>query len=90
MKTLKNILPEPELDYKLPSVHKRPRLENLRKYKIENIDGKIIQVRRQFYSGNTKKFSYFYDQLISEYQPLLNWAISCWEYILTKKGVRFL
>lgn len=89
MKTVKKILVEPKIDYQMPHVYKQPKLNKLQKGKLHNIENNIIQARKYFKLEKGKKFSNFYNKLTAEYQPLINWAIKCWDYLLTKLGCRF-
>ena len=41
-------------------------------------------------AGAAAAFGQIYGQLTAEFQPLLQWAVSCWDYLLSMQGCRFL
>jgi hypothetical protein len=37
-----------------------------------------------------EEFNRIFNNLMTEYKPLLQWAYSCWDYVLTTEGFRYL
>lgn len=77
----------PELDY-IP-VFYQPKL---RKLKATNLDIKpLIKWAKICYQRkDMEEFAKVYNQILQEYKPLIDWAFSCWDYLLTTQGYRYL
>ncbi|MCM8784438.1 MAG: hypothetical protein NC818_06695 [Candidatus Omnitrophica bacterium] len=89
MEELKNLLAEeipPEMDF--PQVFVQPKLEVCCRGK-----NNILQLLRKIKKSREKKdgasFTDAYNKLLVEFRPFLKWASSCWDYLLTTEGIRY-
>ncbi|MCM8779096.1 MAG: hypothetical protein NC834_04875 [Candidatus Omnitrophica bacterium] len=80
---------EPPLELDFPRVFVQPRLESCSQGKkdIPRLLKKIEQSKKE---RNGETFTEAYNELVVEFRPILNWAHSCWDYLLTTQGVRYL
>lgn len=79
-------LPEDSL-IAMPRVYEQPRLMQVRRGRIANIEALIACVLRNSREGPLGREM---QQLSNEFSPLTAWANSCWDYLLTVEGCRFL
>ncbi|MFH1776382.1 MAG: hypothetical protein ABH952_02315 [Candidatus Omnitrophota bacterium] len=88
------ITPSPQADEKIcyEKVYTQPQMPFLlRKNTEKDTIFPLISKTQYLYSRNNReKFGKSYLQLINNFQPAINWAISCWDYLLTIEGCRFL
>ena len=79
----------PELDMAMPRVYRQPAPPPFtrRKGSLRKI---IVRARHSRLCGDGPTFGTAYGEITSEFQPALQWARSCWEYLLSTQGCRFL
>lgn len=83
------IPPIPGLDLEMPRLTKRPSPPPLRRpgrpaRKLLALAGPAWR------GGDSGQFGKIYGTLSSEFRADLQWALSCWEYLLSTQGCRFL
>ncbi len=78
----------PLLDIALPRVERRPSppVFYLKKPHVQKI---IAQACAAYQAGNGPGFGQAYGQLVALFQPWIRWGLSCWEYLLSTEGCRF-
>ena len=81
--------PLPDLDLEMPRVFRRPSLPPLprRRNAIRKWVEAAAAARRD---GDAGKFGKAYGALTGEFRTELQWTLSCWEYLLSTQGCRFL
>ena len=83
------IPPLPDLDLEMPRVYRRPAAPLLRSSR-KAVRKLLHLARTAQQNGNTLEFGKTYGTLTGEFQPDLQWALSCWEFLLSTQGCRFL
>ncbi|MGE4357835.1 MAG: hypothetical protein AB7E08_04705 [Candidatus Omnitrophota bacterium] len=87
---LKNLLLEempPELDF--PRVFVQPKLEVYCRGK-SNVSALLKKIGISLKKKDGAKFTEAYNELVAEFHPFLKWAFSCWDYLLTTQGIRYI
>ncbi|MBN1587053.1 MAG: hypothetical protein JW937_06465 [Candidatus Omnitrophica bacterium] len=80
---------EPELDISFPNVTQRPPRPEFRKH--EHDTGQLLaQLQCSQLRGNKDHFSKSFQRLLHEFSPGLQWLVSCWDFVLTTRGLRYL
>lgn len=79
----------PALGIEMPRVYRRPAMPAFRRRRVE-LTGLLARVERAHREGDVQGFGRAYAELTSEFQPAIQWAHSCWEYLLSTQGCRFL
>ncbi len=79
----------PPLDIEMPRVYRRPALRDFRRGRA-GLAGLLRRLRQAYAEADAQGFGRAYGELTSEFQPAIQWAHSCWEYLLTTRGCRFL
>jgi len=87
LKTL--IETEPQLELDFPQVFVQPRIASFGRGK-SNVPQLLTKIQRTHTSGDGEGFTRAYNELLVEFRPALNWAFSCWDYLLTTEGIRYL
>lgn len=87
LKLLVEELKEHEIE--LPRVYEQPPFPSLR---VRRFDGAypLREAQMHYRSGNGSLFGKSLNKLIATFQPAIHWAISCWDYLLSTQGVRFI
>lgn len=80
---------EPPLDLSIPQVFTQPRRPDFGRNRLEigPIVNRALEAHR---TGKLSEFGMACGELYVEFQPGLDWAVSCWEYLLSTQGCRFL
>ena len=79
----------PPLEIAMPQVTRRPAAPAFAR-ENSSVARLITQARQAHQSGDRPAFGKAYGELIAEFQPGVQWALSCWEYLLSTEGCRFL
>lgn len=79
----------PALDLQMPRVYRQPsQPAELCRHRVPL--GRLLrQAQAARRRQDAAAFGQIYGQLTAEFQPLLQWALSCWDYLLTQQGCRF-
>ncbi|MCM8811615.1 MAG: hypothetical protein NC910_01005 [Candidatus Omnitrophica bacterium] len=79
----------PALDIAMPRVFRRPSLPPLPKQRkrIAALARRALLCRRQ---ADEPGFGTAYGELVHLFQPMIQWGLSCWEYLLSMQGCRFI
>lgn len=80
---------EPQLEIDFPQVFVQPRIDTYCRGK-SNIPQLLEKIKRTRASNNGDGFTRAYNELLVEFRPTLNWAFSCWDFLLTTEGIRYL
>ena len=83
------IPPIPDLDLEMPRVYRRPPPPPL-KPAARPVRKLLEEARRSKLDGDAAGFGKNYGALTGCFQPDLQWALSCWDYLLSTQGCRFL
>lgn len=87
---LKNLIAEePDLELDFPQVFVQPKLDNPCRGK-SNIPKLLREIQRSQKRKDGESFTRAYNELVVEFRPFLQWAFSCWDYLLTTHGIRYL
>ncbi len=78
---------EPALDIALPQVFDQPLLASLQRNKLPHVEWLVAKLARTYVEG--QPLGADYQALVNEFQPLLAWAVSCWDFLLSTDGCRF-
>ncbi len=70
----------------MPQVYDQPKLVQVCQGRLRHTEAVIAQILRNSYHGVKGAEM---QQLSNEFAPLIQWAQSCWDYLLTVKGCRF-
>lgn len=79
---------EPALEIALPQVFEQPPLTTVQRYKLANVEWLVAKLARTHVEG--QPLGSDYQALVNEFQPLLAWAVACWDFALSTEGCRFL
>jgi hypothetical protein len=83
------IPPIPDFDLEMPRLYKRPSAPPLRR--ASRAIQKLLALAGPAYrSGDSGQFGKTYGALSSEFRADLQWILSCWDYLLSTQGCRFL
>ncbi|HEX9779906.1 MAG TPA: hypothetical protein VGB20_01680 [bacterium] len=74
----------------MPQVTDQPALASPARGKLSNAEALVARVLRAEQTNAPGGLGYEYQQLVHEYQPLLDWAMASWDYLLSTEGCRFL
>lgn len=80
---------EPDVELDFPRVYEQP-LPPAIECDSDDMEALVKKVQKFQASNDKEKFGQAYNQLVKKFQPLITWAISCWHYLLTTEGCRFL
>ena len=78
----------PLLDIAMPHVERRPSPPDFYPQK-PHVPKIIAQARAAYQAGNGPGFGQAYGQVLALFQPWIRWGLSCWEYLLSSEGCRF-
>lgn len=81
---------EDGLDIEFPQVYVQPKKPTTFAQGKENITQLLKQIRKCFLAKDGEGFTKSYNALLLEFKPAINWALSCWDYLLTTEGIRYL
>lgn len=81
--------PAPDLDLDLPRVYQRPPPPLLSRPK-QTVRKMLDAARNAQMNGDPPAFGKAYGALTGEFRVDLQWALSCWDYLLSTQGCRFL
>lgn len=93
---------EPALEIALPQVFTQPRLTHLRRHKLANLEWIVAKLYRRHVdeqaapetiarlNGRAVVLGPGYQDVVNEFQPLFDWSIASWDYLLSTEGCRFL
>ncbi len=81
------IAEEPALEIALPQVFDQPPLTALQRDKLPNVEWLVAKLARTHVEG--QPLGSDYQALVNEFQPLLAWAVACWDFVLSTEGCRF-
>ncbi len=79
----------PALDIAMPRVYRRPPYP-LFQTKARTVQRLAAEAAAAHQAGDGPGFGKPYGQLVAEFQPAIRWALSCWDYLLSTEGCRFL
>ena len=79
---------EPLLDIAIPQVYRRPATPPLTQNKPQ-IYRLVAQALATYQAGDGTGFGTAYGQMVAQFQPWIQWGLSCWEYLLSTEGCRF-
>jgi len=82
--------PVPDIALQMPRVYRRPRAPAALGRERRAAQRVLRQASQALRDGNGAEFGKAYGQLCSLFQPGLQWARGCWDYLLTTHGCRFL
>ena len=80
---------EPALEIALPQVFEQPPLIALRRRKLPYIGALVARIHRTHQANPDGVLGPDYQVLVNEFQPLFAWAMSCWDFLLSREGCRF-
>ena len=88
---------EPALEIALPQVFTQPRLGELRRNKLPNLEWLVAKLCRRYLdehpgpqpNGHLGTLGPEYQDVVNEFQPLLAWASASWDFLLSTEGCRF-
>lgn len=78
-----------EYEIELPRVYEQPPFPSFQARGCD-VTTLLKELKKQCQTGNNKLFGEFYNKIVTRFQPVIRWAISCWDYLLSTQGVRFL
>ncbi len=78
----------PPLDIALPRVYRRPAAPSFSKRRPQ-VRRAVAQALTAYQAEDGPGFGKAYGQLVAEFRPHIQWALSCWEYLLSTEGCRF-
>lgn len=83
------IPPIPDFSQEMPRLYKRPSPPPLRR--ASRATRKLLALAGPVYRNNDSgQFGKIYGSLSAEFRADLQWALSCWDYLLSTQGCRFL
>lgn len=85
--TAQLVAEEPALEIALPQVFSQPPLPALQREKLPHVEWLVAKLARTHVDGEA--LGPDYQALVHEFQPLLVWAVSCWDFLLSTEGCRF-
>ena len=80
---------EPDLELAMPQVFDQPPLPTLHRGRIPNVEALVAKLFRRHQADPLAGLGPDYQTLVTEYQPLFQWAIACWDFLLSTEGCRF-
>jgi hypothetical protein len=80
---------EPALEIALPQVFLQPPLTRLQRGRLPHVEGLVSRVFRHHQADPTAPLGPDYQELAVEFQPLFDWTLACWDYLLSTEGCRF-
>lgn len=79
----------PPPDIEMPRVYRRPAMPAFRRQRV-GLTALLARIEQAHSEGDAQSFGRAYGELTAEFQPAIQWAQSCWEYLLSTRGCRFL
>ena len=79
----------PPLDLDMPRVFRRPLAPIFTRGRT-SVHALISRTHQALRQEDPSSFGRCYGELLAEFQPAIGWAQSCWEYLLSTQGCRFL
>jgi hypothetical protein len=89
-RTAQLIAEEPALEIALPQVFDQPPLTVLQRGKLANVEALVAKIYRRYQADPTAGLGPDYQELVTEFQPLFQWATACWDFLLSTEGCRFI
>ncbi|MBI3333750.1 MAG: hypothetical protein HYZ93_06650 [Candidatus Omnitrophica bacterium] len=80
---------EPALDIAMPRVYRRPAAPPLTRGN-GSVSRLVAEARRAHEALDRPALGKAYGELAVQFQPGIDWAFSCWEFLLSTEGCRFL
>lgn len=80
---------EPALEIALPQVFDQPLLGGLTRGKLPNAEAVVARLFRIYQENPSAALGRDYQMLVNEFLPLFSWAMSCWDFLLSTEGCRF-
>ena len=80
---------EPALEIALPQVYDQRPLGGLTRGKLPHVEALVAKLLRIYRENPSAALGREYQALVNEFQPLFNWATSCWDFLLSTEGCRF-
>ena len=80
---------EPDLELALPHVFEQPDLKTLTRQRLAHVEGLVAKIYRGYQTNPKAGLGAEYQDLVTEFAPLFAWALSCWDYLLSTEGCRF-
>lgn len=80
---------EPALEIALPQVVEQLRLDVMQRGKLPHAEAVVAKLYRGCQGDPTAALGPDYQALVNEFQPLFTWAMSCWDFLLSREGCRF-
>ncbi len=83
-------LEEPELEIALPHGISQPPLMSVQRGQLSHVEWIVARLHRaQLALPEPGPLGRNYQAVVNEFQPLLAWTLSCWDYLLSTEGCRF-
>lgn len=79
----------PPLELDRPRVFQQPRIPRFCRGDAP-LPRLVARAQRDLERADTSAFGQVYGELLAEFQPAIQWALSCWEFLLSTEGCRFL
>ncbi len=86
---LVHVQEEPALEIALPQVFEQPRLLNMQRGKLPQLESLILRIYQNYRSHPEAGLGEDYQAVVNEFQPLFSWATACWDFLLSTEGCRF-
>ncbi len=80
---------EPALEIALPQVFEQPSLSILQRGKLPQLELLIARIYQHHRAHPEAGLGEDYQAVVNEFQPLFFWAMSCWDFLLSTEGCRF-
>ena len=85
--TAQLVAEEPALEIALPQTFAQPPLTTLQRDKLPHVEWLVAKLARTHVEG--QPLGPDYQALVNEFAPLLAWVVSCWDFVLSTEGCRF-
>ena len=80
---------ESALEIALPQVFEQPPLTVLQRDKLLHVEALVARIFKASQASPPGGLGSGYQALVNEFYPLLAWAGSCWDFLLSTEGCRF-
>lgn len=80
---------EPALEIAMPQAFVQPPLTVLQRGKLPAAEALVAQIFRRHQANPDDSLGADYQELVTEFHPLFQWATASWDYLLSTEGCRF-
>ncbi len=80
---------EPALEIALPQVFEQPVLGAVQRGRLLHLEALVARLYQGYQQAPEHGLGSDYQLLVGEFQPLFDWAIASWDYLLSTEGCRF-